>query len=55
MNTTINLDWVKETKNTHVYKTDDIAAPVTQLYVQKAAFVTDNVPKVITVTITAES
>jgi len=48
------MNWVKDTKNTHVYASVEEAAPVTQLYVQKSAFNGDATPKVITVTIEAE-
>ena len=54
MKQTIKMDWVKDTKNTSVYKTDDISAPVTQVYVQKTALDGDAPPMVITLTIEAE-
>lgn len=53
MKQTINLDFVKATKNTFVYKTDDTSAPVTQVYVQKSAFEPDHVPQVVTLTVEA--
>lgn len=45
----IKLDWVKSTKNTEVYRTDEEVA-VNQLYIRKSAFSGD-APNSIIVTI----
>lgn len=45
----ITLDWVKSTKNTEVYKTEEEVA-VNQLYIKKTAF-SGEAPEQIVVTI----
>ncbi len=54
MHTTIDLFWVKDTKNTRVYHNSEEGAVIPQLYIQKAAFPDGAAPSKITVTVTAE-
>ncbi len=49
--TTVTLNFVKSTKNTHVYGTTVEGAAVSQLYINKSALPADT-PKSIVLTIT---
>ena len=54
LNFTITMKKVKETKGTIVYGDDSFAPKITQVYVQKSAFVEGKVPESITVVVTGE-
>lgn len=46
----VQLDWIRSTKNTEVYGTDVHSAVVNQLYIRKSAFSGD-APNIIKITI----
>ena len=52
MKTTIEMNFKKSTKNTHLYTTDCEGVACTAVYVQKSAF-KGEAPKAITVTVEA--
>lgn len=50
--TSVELDWLRSTKNTEVYATDLHSAEVNQLYIKKSAF-SGEAPGSIVITITS--
>lgn len=44
------MNWERDTKGTHVYKSEDDDAPIRSLYITKGAL-SDPAPKTITVTV----
>lgn len=51
---TVNLPYVRSTKGTHLFATQDPSEVVTSLYVKKSAFKVGQVPFEISVTVVSE-
>ena len=53
MKKTINMEWSKSTKGTHVYSSDAPDAPVSSIYIKKSGLPSE-APKKLTLTIDYE-